>query len=106
MIEPTESESLEELDRFCHALISIRQEIQDVEDGRIDPENNPLKHAPHTAKAIAGSNWDRPYPREQGAFPVSWVRENKFWPPVGRVDNVYGDRNLFCVCIPTEAYAE
>jgi glycine dehydrogenase len=106
MIEPTESESLEELDRFCNALISIRQEIQDVEDGRIDPENNPLKHAPHTAREVASDNWDRPYSREQGAFPVSWVRENKFWPPVGRVDNVYGDRNLFCVCIPTEAYAE
>jgi glycine dehydrogenase len=106
MIEPTESESLEELDRFCNALISIRQEIQDVEDGRLDPENNPLKHAPHTAQAIAASSWDRPYTREQGAFPVSWVRENKFWPPVGRVDNVYGDRNLFCVCIPVEAYAE
>ncbi|MFZ0548000.1 MAG: aminomethyl-transferring glycine dehydrogenase [Candidatus Promineifilaceae bacterium] len=106
MIEPTESESLDELDRFCNALISIRQEIQDVEDGRIDPDNNPLKHAPHTAKEIAATNWDRPYTREQGAFPVTWVRDNKFWPPVGRVDNVYGDRNLFCVCIPIEEYVE
>jgi glycine dehydrogenase len=106
MIEPTESESLEEIDRFCNALISIRQEIQDVEDGRIDPENNPLKHAPHTAREVASDIWDRPYTREQGAFPVTWVRENKFWPPVGRVDNVYGDRNLFCVCIPIEEYAD
>jgi glycine dehydrogenase len=106
MIEPTESESLEELDRFCSALISIRQEIQDVEEGRIDPHSNPLKHAPHTAIEVTGNDWDRPYTREQGAFPVSWVRDNKFWPPVGRIDNAYGDRNLFCVCIPIEEYAE
>jgi glycine dehydrogenase len=106
MIEPTESESLEELDRFCNAMISIRQEIQDVEDGRIDHDNNPLKHAPHTAREVTNNSWDRPYTREQGAYPVSWVRENKFWPPVGRVDNVCGDRNLFCVCIPIEEYAD
>ncbi len=106
MIEPTESESLEEIDRFCNALISIRQEIQDVEDGRIDPDNNPLKHAPHTAREVSSNDWDRPYTREQGAYPVTWVRDNKFWPPVGRVDNVYGDRNLFCVCIPIEEYAD
>jgi glycine dehydrogenase len=106
MIEPTESESLAELDRFCNAMISIRQEIQDVEDGRIDPHNNPLVHAPHTAALIASENWDRPYSREQAAFPSSWVRENKFWPAVARIDNVYGDRNLFCVCIPVEEYAE
>jgi glycine dehydrogenase len=106
MIEPTESESLEELDRFCNAMISIRQEIQDVEDGRIDHDNNPLKHAPPTAREVTNHSWDRPYTRELGAYPVSWVRENKFWPPVGRVDNVYGDRNLFCVCIPIEEYAD
>ncbi|MCI0395989.1 MAG: aminomethyl-transferring glycine dehydrogenase [Chloroflexi bacterium] len=106
MIEPTESESLAELDRFCEAMIAIRQEIQDVIDGRIDPENNPLKHAPHTARAVATDAWDRPYSREQAAFPASWVRESKFWPAVARIDNVYGDRNLFCVCVPVEAYAE
>ena len=106
MIEPTESESLEELDRFCNALISIRQEIQDVEDGRIDPKNNPLVIAPHTATMIADDNWDRPYSRKQAAFPVSWVEESKFWPAVARIDNVYGDRNLFCVCLPLDDYEE
>jgi glycine dehydrogenase len=106
MIEPTESEGLEELDRFCNAMIAIRQEIQDVEDGRADPENNLVKNAPHTAAAIAGDNWDRPYSRKQAAFPASWVEESKFWPAVARIDNVYGDRNLFCVCVPMEEYEE
>jgi glycine dehydrogenase len=106
MIEPTESESLEELDRFCNALISIRQEIADIEEGRADREFNPLKGAPHTAMMIAGDNWDRPYSRKQAAFPSSWAIENKFWPAVARIDNVYGDRNLFCVCIPVEAYQD
>jgi glycine dehydrogenase len=106
MIEPTESESLEELDRFCNAMISIRQEIQDVEDGRIDPKNNPVVIAPHTARMIADDNWDRPYSRKQAAFPVSWVEESKFWPAVARIDNVYGDRNLFCVCLPLDDYEE
>ncbi len=106
MIEPTESESLEELDRFCNALISIRQEIADIEEGRADRELNPLKGAPHTAIMIAGDNWDRPYSRKQAAFPSSWVIENKFWPAVARIDNVYGDRNLFCVCIPIEEYQD
>jgi glycine dehydrogenase len=106
MIEPTESESLEELDRFCDALIAIRQEIQDVIDGEMDSENNPLKWAPHTAKMIAGDEWDRPYTRRQAAFPASWVEESKFWPAVARIDNVYGDRNLFCVCVPLEEYEE
>jgi glycine dehydrogenase len=106
MIEPTESESLEELDRFCNALISIRQEIQDVEDGRIDAQNNPLLNAPHSAAMIAAEEWDRPYSRMQAAYPVSWVRENKFWPAVARIDNVYGDRNLFCVCVPMEEYEQ
>jgi glycine dehydrogenase len=106
MIEPTESESLEELDRFCNALIAIRQEIQDVIDGEMDSENNPLKGAPHTAKMIAGDEWDRPYSRRQAAFPASWVEESKFWPAVARIDNVYGDRNLFCVCVPMEEYEE
>ena len=106
MIEPTESESKEELDRFCDALIAIREEIRAVEEGRIDAENNPLRGAPHTAAMLAAEDWNRPYSREEAAFPVAWVRENKFWPAVGRVDNVHGDRNLFCVCIPIDAYAD
>ena len=104
MIEPTESESQAEIDRFCEAMIAIRAEIRDIEQGEMDPENNPLKHAPHTATIIAGDVWDRPYNRQQAAFPLDWVRENKFWPAVARIDNVYGDRHLFCVCIPLEAY--
>ncbi len=106
MIEPTESESLAELDRFCSALISIRQEIQDVEEERIDPVLNPVKGAPHTAEMIAAEEWGRPYSRMQAAFPASWVRESKFWPAVGRIDNVYGDRNLFCECVPVEEYSD
>jgi glycine dehydrogenase len=105
MIEPTESESMEELDRFCNAMIAIHQEILDVQEGRIDAHNNPLKGAPHTALMIAADEWDRPYSRRQAAFPASWVEEFKFWPAVGRIDNVYGDRNLFCVCIPVEEYS-
>jgi glycine dehydrogenase len=104
MIEPTESESLAELDRFCEALIAIREEIQAIEAGEMDPENNPLKRAPHTAEVIATGDWDRPYSREQAAFPTAWVRESKFWPFVSRIDNVYGDRHLVCVCPPIEAY--
>ncbi|MGD2077927.1 MAG: aminomethyl-transferring glycine dehydrogenase [Chloroflexota bacterium] len=106
MIEPTESESLDELDRFCNALISIRQEIQDIEDGRIDAQDNPLLNAPHSATMIASDEWDRPYSRMQAAYPASWVREHKFWPAVARIDNVYGDRNLFCVCVPMDEYEE
>jgi glycine dehydrogenase len=105
MIEPTESESQAELDRFCEAMILIRQEIRAIENGEIDPLNNPLHNAPHTAEVITSDNWDRPYSREQAAYPVSWLRENKFWPFVGRIDNVYGDRNLFCMCVPIEEYA-
>jgi glycine dehydrogenase len=105
MIEPTESESKAELDRFCEAMIAIRQEIQTVADGDINPENNPLKNAPHTAEVIAGDGWDRPYTRDEAAFPAPWVRESKFWPYVSRIDNVYGDRNLFCVCVPMTEYA-
>jgi glycine dehydrogenase len=100
MIEPTESEPLEELDRFCEALIAIREEIRAIEAGQADRENNPLKHAPHTAAVIASDQWDRPYSREQAAFPTPWVKESKFWPAVSRIDNVYGDRHLFCVCVP------
>ena len=105
MIEPTESESLEELDRFCEAMILIRDEIRAIENGEIDAENNPLHNAPHTAEVIASDDWDRPYSREQAAYPMAWLRESKFWPFVGRIDNVYGDRNLFCVCVPIEEYA-
>jgi glycine dehydrogenase len=105
MIEPTESESLAELDRFCQAMISIREEIRAIETGRADPDNNLLKRAPHTAAAVASDAWDRPYSREQAAFPAPWLKESKFWPPVARIDNVYGDRNLVCVCLPVEEYA-
>jgi glycine dehydrogenase len=98
MIEPTESESQAELDRFCDALIMIRDEIRAIEEGRIDRANNPLKNAPHTAAVVAADSWDRPYSRAQAAFPAPWVRAHKFWPPVGRIDNVYGDRHLFCAC--------
>lgn len=104
MIEPTESESLAELDRFCEAMILIREEIQAIEDGEIASDNNPLHNAPHTAEDIAGGEWDRPYSREQAAYPVSWIRESKFWPFVGRIDNVYGDRNLFCTCVPIDEF--
>ena len=106
MIEPTESESLEELDRFCEAMIAIRDEIGQVERGEIDAHNNPLANAPHTASAVLAADWNRPYSREVAAFPSAFVREAKLWPAVGRIDNVYGDRNLFCVCVPMEAYRE
>jgi glycine dehydrogenase len=105
MIEPTESESLAELDRFCEAMIAIREEIRAIEDGAADSQNNLLKHAPHTAEVVIRDEWERPYSREQAAFPLEWVRGRKFWPSVSRVDNVYGDRNLFCVCVPIEEYA-
>ncbi len=106
MIEPTESESRAELDRFCEALIAIHTEIQAVKSGEADPQKNPLKGAPHSAEVIAADGWDRPYSREEAAFPAPWVRESKFWPFVSRIDNVYGDRHLVCACIPIEAYAE
>ncbi len=104
MIEPTESESKSELDRLCDALIGIRKEIQAIEDGRADKENNVLKRAPHTAHAVTASDWDRPYSREEGAYPAPWVREYKYWPPVARIDNTYGDRHLVCTCPPMESY--
>jgi glycine dehydrogenase len=106
MIEPTESESKGELDRFCEAMISIRSEIQAVELGLADAEENVLKNAPHTAVLVAGDAWTLPYPREQAAFPAPWTREHKFWPSVRRVNDAYGDRNLVCSCPPREAYAE
>ena len=100
MIEPTESENLAEIDRLCDALIAIRAEIRAIEEGKQDRKNNPLKHAPHTMAAVISSEWSRPYPREQAAFPAPWTKEHKFWPYVGRVDNVYGDRNLVCCWVP------
>jgi glycine dehydrogenase len=105
MIEPTESESKVELDRFCDALIAIHGEMQQVADGRLDAANNPLKHAPHTAQVVCADQWDRPYSRELAAFPSAWTRQSKFWPAVGRVDNVYGDRHLVCSCVGMAGYA-
>jgi glycine dehydrogenase len=104
MIEPTESEPKEELDRFCEAMIAIRAEIQAVIDGKADRQDNVLKHAPHTAAAVSADEWDHAYTREQAAFPLPFVRANKFWPPVGRIDNPYGDRNLMCSCPPIAEY--
>ena len=105
MIEPTESESLEELDRFCDAMIAIHGELVAVEEGRLDKADNPLKNAPHTAECVMADEWPHPYSREVAAFPLAWLRANKFWPSVRRVDNVYGDRNLFCTCGPVEEVA-
>ncbi|TMV15173.1 aminomethyl-transferring glycine dehydrogenase [Arenibacterium halophilum] len=105
MIEPTESETKAELDRFCDAMLAIRAEIREIEEGRIDRDNNPLKNAPHTMEDLV-REWDRPYTREQGCFPPGAFRVDKYWPPVNRVDNVYGDRNLVCICPPMEDYAE
>jgi glycine dehydrogenase len=106
MIEPTESESKPELDRLCEALISIREEIRAIEEGRADRASNVLKHAPHTAQAVIADGWNRPYSREQAAYPAPWTRQHKFWPYVARIDNPFGDRNLMCVCPPIESYAE
>jgi glycine dehydrogenase len=106
MVEPTESESLHELDRFIDAMIQIREEIRAVEDGRLDREDNPLRNAPHTAGMVAGSRWEHAYPRELAAFPLPVLRQHKYWPPVARVDNVYGDKNIMCACIPVDAYIE
>jgi len=104
MVEPTESESKAELDRFCDAMIAIRKEIEEVVSGKVDKKDNILKHAPHTAKSVCANEWTRPYSREQAAYPLPYVRENKFWPAVARVDNVYGDKNLICACPPLSSY--
>ena len=104
MVEPTESEPLRELDRFCDAMIAIRAEIARVERGEWPQDDNPLKHAPHTAASLIGGEWPHPYTREQAAYPVPGLERRKYWPPVGRVDNVHGDRNLFCSCVPMSAY--
>jgi glycine dehydrogenase len=105
MIEPTESESKAELDRFCDAMILIRAEIQEIIDGRQPRSNNLLKNAPHTARTVTTAEWDRPYSREQAAFPAAWVKDHKFWPHVSRIDEAYGDRNLMCTCPPIEQYS-
>ena len=104
MIEPTESETKEEIDRFCDALIEIRNEVREVEEGKADKENNVLKNAPHTAAVITANDWTKPYSRQKAAYPLAFVREAKFWPSVSRVDNAYGDRNLVCSCLPMEVY--
>ena len=105
MVEPTESETLFELDRFIDAMISIREEIRQIENGQLPQDNNPLKNAPHTAESLLGTEWNRPYTRETAAYPVAALRQSKYWSPVGRVDNVYGDRNLFCSCLPVSELA-
>jgi glycine dehydrogenase len=105
MVEPTESESMAELDRFCEAMIAIHAEMTAVESGAMDKANNPLKNAPHTAVSVVTDEWNRPYSREQAAYPAPWLREFKFWPAVARVDNVFGDRNLVCTCPSVESYA-
>jgi glycine dehydrogenase len=106
MVEPTESESKEELDKFCDAMLSIREEIREVEEGKYSQDNNVLKHAPHTSTAVISNAWDREYSREKAAFPLDSIRLGKFWPTVSRVNSTVGDRNLICACIPVEAYAE
>jgi glycine dehydrogenase len=106
MVEPTESESQHELDRFIDAMIQIRDEIRAVEEGKLDREDNPLKNAPHTATAVSASEWTHAYPRELAAFPLASLRQAKYWPPVARVDNVYGDKNIMCACIPVDAYKD
>ena len=104
MVEPTESESKVELDKFCDAMISIKNEIELIENGEIDKIDNPLKNAPHTVQEVISSEWKHPYSREIAAFPFAHSKENKYWPSVGRVDNAYGDRNLVCSCLPTSDY--
>jgi glycine dehydrogenase len=104
MIEPTESETKGELDRFCDAMIQIREEIRRIESGEWDRQNNPLKNAPHTQSVVTADEWTRPYSRQTAAFPAPWIRDFKFWPAVGRIDSAYGDRNLVCACPPVEEY--
>jgi glycine dehydrogenase len=106
MIEPTESESKAELDRFCDALIAIREEVREVEAGAADRADNPLKNAPHTLASVVASEWGHAYSRERAAFPAPWTREHKFWPAVARIESAYGDRNLVCSCLPVDGYAE
>jgi glycine dehydrogenase len=104
MIEPTESESKHELDRFIDSMIAIRNEITAVENGKMDKENNALKNAPHTAETLVNPEWNHPYSREEAVYPLTWLKTNKYWPTVGRVDNAYGDRHLICSCPSIEDY--
>ena len=106
MIEPTESEAKRELDRFCDAMIRIREEIAEIESGAAEPEDNLLRNAPHTHHLLLKGDWSKPYSKEKAFFPLPALREDKYWPPVGRVDNVYGDRHLVCACPPMEAYRD
>jgi glycine dehydrogenase len=106
MIEPTESEDKAELDRFCEAMLHIRKEIEEVILGTVDSKNNVLKNAPHTLKVVTADSWEKPYSRTEAAFPLPWVRDNKFWPTVSRVNNTHGDRHLVCTCEPIESYME
>lgn len=106
MIEPTESESRQELDRFCDAMIAIYQEIEQIQQGKLDKQKNPLKMAPHPADVLLADDWDLPYSRQQAAYPLPYLKQHKFWPYVGRIDNAFGDRNLVCSCPPMEDYTE
>lgn len=106
MIEPTESESRQELDRFCQAMISIRKEIEAIENGQMEPSQSPLKNAPHTAASVMADEWKFPYSRSTAAYPAPWVESNKFWPAVGRIDNVFGDRNPICTCPSVEELSQ
>ena len=105
MIEPTESESKAELDRFCDAMIAIREEVRAIENGQVALERSALRNSPHTAQSLLVDEWDRDYSREQGAYPAPWTREHKYWPPVRRIDNAFGDRNLVCSCVGMEAFS-
>jgi glycine dehydrogenase len=106
MVEPTESEGRAELDRFCEAMIAIREEIAEIESGAQPREGNLLKNAPHTAQALLSTEWPHPYPRDRAAYPLPWLRARKFWPPVARLDNVQGDRHFVCACPPTDSYGD
>ncbi|MEO8746047.1 MAG: glycine dehydrogenase (aminomethyl-transferring), partial [Rhodanobacter sp.] len=106
MVEPTESEPKAELDRFIDAMIQIREEIRAIEAGQLDREDNPLKNAPHTATMASASEWKHAYPRELAVFPLASLKQQKYWPPVARVDNIYGDKHVMCSCIPIDAYKE
>jgi glycine dehydrogenase len=106
MVEPTESESRAELDRFCDAMIGIREEIRAIESGEADQEDNLLHNAPHSLLTVTSDDWSHPYTREQAAYPAGWLRDRKFWPPVDRVDNPHGDRNLVCTCISMDEAAQ
>jgi glycine dehydrogenase len=106
MIEPTESENKQELDKFIQAMISIRAEIAEISQGKYDWQNNVLKNAPHTMTRCLSDQWDKPYSRDKAVFPLDWIRDNKFWPSVARIDNAWGDRNLICTCPPIESYTQ